>query len=57
MKRAALLFASHSHVWEEHSEVGIIVHRQDFSTSHNFLRSVQVLLDGQARADWWCPWQ
>jgi hypothetical protein len=57
MHRAARLLHSPSHVLEERGAVGISVHRQALSKPHHVLRRVQTLLDGQARADWWCPWQ
>ncbi len=57
MPRAGRLLQCQSHVLEDRGEVGIIVHRQALSRPFNFLRRVQALLDGQARADWWRPWQ
>ena len=56
MPRAGRLLQCQSHGLEDRGEVGIIVHRQALSRPFNFLRRVQALLDGQARADWWRPW-
>ncbi len=57
MPRAGRLLQCQSHVLEERGDVGISVPRQDLSKPHHVLRSAQALLHGQARADWWCPWQ